>query len=181
MRWADVCSVLRTCVHASAHRRIMLVAMSRRSLVWLALMVVTGCSPSPAPPPPPAPLVVPKLESKTRPAASSQPPRADRQATPEDARDYAIELLESERYEELIEKLLSPKDLERVKNRKGGLARVVSEFSTSEKHTELLATLKSVRDVKPETTEEGRVRFAIPGKGGDVTFENVEGRWYIKN
>lgn len=157
--------------------------MVRRILIP-SLIVVAGCASSPAPPPP-APLDVPKLQ--TRPGARPQPPRADRQATAEEARDYAIELLEREQYEELVVKLLSPNEQEKIRNRKGGLARVVSELSTSNKRIELLETLRSVKNVKPETTEEGRVRFPIPGgppadsARGDVTFEYVEGRWYIRN
>ena len=112
-------------------------------------------------------------------------PPVDRQASVEDTRDLAIELLEKHEYRELIEKLVRPADLQKLTDKEGGVERVVAEFGQSEKPGALLDMLRRTRAMKPRLEEDGKAaRFDSDdptAPHGGVTFEQVEGRWYLRN
>lgn len=126
-----------------------------------------------------------------KPAVAAPPPPVvlsppiDAQASVEGARDRAIELLERHEYEDLIMKLARPSDLEEFLNEQGGIERVAADFGKSEKPAELLDLLLRTRGKTPRFDDDGKsAHFDIDDPNAsrhELTFERVEGRWYLHN
>lgn len=111
---------------------------------------------------------------------------ADRQATLEGAREYAIELLEKQEYAALVINVIDISTLERMAATSPGdniIEGAIADFATSAEPHTLLAKLRDSTGRTPAFTPSGDVaRFEVdvPKEHESIAFERINGRWYLK-
>ena len=150
----------------------------------VAVLAVSACEPSvPAVQVPvaavdagPPPATVGTVTPKKRTA-----PLSDPQASVGGARDYAIELLEERAYVELLQNLIEPTELMKVRQEPGGIETLASTFGASEKPAELLEMLRHTKGTTPEMGDDGTTATFSQTQTfrKALKFKLVEGRWYI--
>jgi hypothetical protein len=96
----------------------------------------------------------------------------------------AIQLIEGKKYEELLNLLVEPDRLAKIKA-KEDFAKFVVTFG-EEKAPQLLGVLKYIKDVKPEMNEEGttasyKLPEEIKSPRRTITFKLIEKRWHLQN
>jgi hypothetical protein len=120
---------------------------------------------------------------KVAPDAETPPVRDSLSATIE----LAVTLLRSRDYRSLIEQLVDPEDLAKIKERGQDIDALVVEFGDSEKPQSLLDTLLSIQGTEPELSKDGNLAtfHGDPSTGapdrGRLRFRRVGGRWYLQN
>lgn len=155
------------------------------------------CGPHEEARPPVAPAPVASSASTTTPPVEAGAPLVEEVAPDAEAptvRDslsatieLAVALLRSRDYRSLIEQLVDPEDLAKIKERGQDVDSLVVEFGDSSKPQRLLEMLLSVQGKEPEMSEDGDVatlqsdRTEGAPDHGRLRFRRVGGRWYLRN
>ena len=112
-----------------------------------------------------------------------QEKKADPRESLETAIPEAIRLLEAKDYRSLLKAFVAPEDLKKFSER-GGFEDFVTKFS-SRKAPSLLATLNSIKGIKPTLKDEDRTavfEFKEPIQGKtSITFVKIDKYWYLQN
>lgn len=96
----------------------------------------------------------------------------------------AIRLLEAKEYGAFLETMMAPEDLAKVMEEKT-FVEFAARFG-EKKAASLLAILKTVKDRKPLISGDGNLAtYSLPveldAPKNMLTFERIDGRWFIRN
>ena len=124
------------------------------------------------------------LLSQENEAQNKQDESKERREKIDSAINLAIELLEAEKHEELLQQFMPPKTLDMAVKDLGSLDDLVTAFKRK-KAKELLGTLQLIKDQSPVLENNGKTAiFSFESEASshkNLTFQKIDKYWRIKN
>ena len=119
-------------------------------------------------------------------AAATAAPAPDVKTDPHESLETliteGIRLVEAKEYVKLIEFLVSPEELAKMKVKKETIEDIAKEFG-GKKADVLLKVLKQIKTQKPTLSGEGTKATyklkEIDGAGPEISFKRIEKQWYL--
>ena len=117
-------------------------------------------------------------------AQNKQDESKERREKIDSAINLAIELLEAEKHQALLQQFMPPKTLDMAVKDLGSMDELVSTFKRK-KAKELLGTLQLIKDQRPVFENNGKTAiFSFDSEASShkkLTFQKIDKYWRIKN